>query len=89
MRKVCDLFGTEMAHVKPHGALYNQATKDREIAAAIVEGIRAIDSSLLFYGLPNSVMIEEAERVGLRTASEVFADRTYQPDGTLRRVPRA
>jgi len=87
MKKVCDLLGAEMVHVKPHGALYNQAAKDREIAAAIVEGIRAVDSSLIFYGLPNSVMIEEAERMGLRTASEVFADRTYQADGTL--TPRS
>jgi len=87
MKNICDLFGVEMAHVKPHGALYNQAAKDRDIARAIAEGIRAIDSALIFYGPPNSVMIEEAERVGLRTASEVFADRTYRPDGTL--TPRA
>ena len=83
LQAVCDIFGARIGHVKPHGALYNQAARDREIAAAIVEGVREIDQGLIFYGLPNSVMIDEAERVGLRTASEVFADRTYQPDGAL------
>jgi len=83
LRAVCDIFGAKIGHVKPHGALYNQAARDREISAAIVEGIRAISPGLIFYGLPNSVMIEEADRVGLRTASEVFADRTYRRDGTL------
>ena len=83
----CNTLGTKMRHLKPHGALYNQAAKDREIAAAIVEGICAIDNKLIYFGLPNSVMLEEAERVGLKTASEVFADRTYQQDGSL--TPRS
>src|SRR5262245_37559224 len=87
MKNICGSLGARMAHVKPHGALYNQEAKDREIAAAIVEGVNAIDGDLIYYGLPNSVMIEEAERVGLQTASEVFADRTYQRDGTL--TPRS
>jgi UPF0271 protein len=87
LRHFCEVSGTGIKHIKPHGALYNQAAKNREIAAAIVEGICAIDSSLSFYGLANSVMLEEAERVGLRSVSEVFADRTYQPDGTL--TPRS
>jgi len=87
IRAICNSFNTEMVHVKAHGALYNQAAKDREISAAIVEAVREIDANLIFYGLPNSVMIEEAERVGLQTASEVFADRTYQCDGTL--TPRS
>lgn len=91
LRSVCERLCTKINHVKPHGALYNRAAKDRETAAAIVEGIQAIDTSLTFYGLSGSVMIEEAERVGLRTASEVFADRTYQSDGTLtpRTMPNA
>jgi UPF0271 protein len=83
----CETAGTKMHHLKPHGALYNQAVKDREIAAAIVEAMCAIDSTLIYFGLPNSVMLEEAERVGLGTASEVFADRTYQKDGSL--TPRS
>ena len=87
LRHLCETAGTKMRHLKPHGALYNQAARSREIAAAIVEGICAIDNSLSFFGLANSVMLEEAERVGLRTVSEVFADRTYQPDGYL--TPRS
>ena len=83
----CELAGTKIQHLKPHGALYNQAATDRKIAAAIVEGICAIDNSFSFYGLANSLMLEEAVRVGLPTVSEVFADRTYQPDGTL--TPRS
>lgn len=83
LRHLCGSFGTKLHHVKPHGALYNQAARDREIAAAIVEGVRAVDPKLVLYGLSGSIMIEEAERVGLRTASEVFADRTYLSDGTL------
>lgn len=83
----CEIAGATMHHLKPHGALYNQAAKDRQIAAAIVEGTCAIDNKLIYFGLPNSVMLEEAERVGLKTASEVFADRTYQPDGSL--TPRS
>lgn len=91
LRWVCETLDTKITHFKPHGALYNRAAKDRETAAAIVEGIRAIDGTLAFYGLSGSVMIEEAERVGLRTVSEVFADRTYQSDGTLtpRTMPNA
>lgn len=83
LKDVCDSLGASIKHVKPHGALYNQATKDRELAAAIVEAVSEIDSSLIFFGLSGSVMIEEAKHLGMRTASEVFADRTYQSDGTL------
>ncbi len=83
LRNICDAYGARLAHVKPHGALYNQAAKDRDLAAAIAAAVVNIDPQLVFYGLSGSVMIDEAERVGLRTASEVFADRTYQNDGTL------
>ena len=83
LKGVCEAFGTKLNHVKPHGALYNQAAKDAAIAAAIAAAVRKIDENLIFYGLSNSLMIVEAEKIGLRTASEVFADRTYQPDGTL------
>lgn len=87
----CESSGAKLHHVKPHGALYNQAAKDRETAAAIAEAIRAVDQNLIFYGLSGSVMTDEAARVGLKTASEVFADRTYQNDGTLtpRTMPNA
>jgi UPF0271 protein len=87
MRDVCCGVGVEMRHVKPHGALYNQAAKDRELAAAIAEAVRSVDEDLIVFGLSESVSLVEAERAGMKTASEVFADRGYMPDGTL--VPRS
>lgn len=75
--------GGKLHHVKPHGALYNMAAKDAALAKAIAEATKAIDPDLIFYGLSGSFLISEAEKIGLRTASEVFADRTYQNDGTL------
>ena len=87
LQKICKEMGSNLYHVKPHGALYNMAVEDRELAKAIVQAISGVDKNLVFFGLPNSFMISEAESAGLRTASEVFADRTYQPDGTL--TPRS
>ncbi len=87
MAKICERLGTRMHHVKPHGALYNQAAKDRVLAAAIAGAVKAFDPELVLYGLSGSVSITEAENIGLRTASEVFADRTYQNDGSL--TPRS
>lgn len=75
--------GGVLHHVKPHGALYNQAARDTELAAAIADAVKAFDAELVLYGLSGSLSISEAERFGLRTASEVFADRTYQTDGSL------
>ena len=87
LKRVCDPMGAKVGHVKPHGALYNQAAKDRELASAVVEAVAAWNSDLIFYGLSGSEMIRAAEKVGLRTASEVFADRTYRSDATL--TPRS
>jgi len=70
-------------HIKPHGALYNMAAKNSSLAAAIAKAVKNIDSSLILYGLANSCSIKEATEIGLKTASEVFADRTYQDDGSL------
>jgi len=75
--------GGKLHHVKPHGALYNMAAKDVRIAAAIAGAVKGFDSALVYYGLSGSVMIEAALKVGLKTANEVFADRTYQPDRSL------
>jgi UPF0271 protein len=75
--------GGKLNHVKPHGALYNQAARDRELAAAIAEAVAAFDKNLVLFGLSGTVCISEAERCGLTAASEVFADRTYQNDGSL------
>ncbi|QFT91094.1 LamB/YcsF family protein [Bacillus sp. THAF10] len=75
--------GTRVHHVKPHGALYNMASKNQEIAIAIAKAVYAIDSSLVLFGLAGSELVKAGEQVGLKVAQEVFADRTYQPDGTL------
>ena len=75
--------GGKLSHVKPHGALYNQAARDTELAAAIAEAVFHFNPMLVLFGLAGSTSISEAEKCGLRTASEVFADRTYQPDGSL------
>lgn len=83
LKGICEAYGTKLHHVKPHGALYNQAAKNPEIAEAIAKAVKKIDEKLIFYGLAGSHLISEAERIGMQTASEVFADRTYQPDGTL------
>jgi UPF0271 protein len=77
------VMGTELHHVKPHGALYNMAAKDEALAEAISKAIFDYDSSLLLYGLSGSKLIEAGNAAGLITCSEVFADRTYQDDGHL------
>jgi UPF0271 protein len=87
MRAVCDLLGARVNHIKPHGALYNQAATDRSLANAIVDAVVRFDPALVFYGLSGSFMISEAKSAGLKTSAEVFADRTYQGDGTL--TPRS
>lgn len=87
VKGICEAFGGRLHHVKPHGALYNQGARDAKIAAAIAEAVKKIDAGLIFYGLSGGFLIGEAEKIGLKTASEVFADRTYQPDGSL--TPRS
>jgi len=80
-------FGGRITHVKAHGALYNMAAKDRRLADAIAKAVRDFDARLLLFALAGSAMIDAAEGVGLRAAAEVFADRTYQDDGSL--TPRS
>jgi UPF0271 protein len=81
--------GARMQHVKPHGALYNAAVTDSALAEAIVTAVKDVDGDLILFGLAGSELTAAADRIGLRHASEAFADRAYQPDGTLtpRRVP--
>ncbi len=79
----CIANGVKMNHVKPHGAMYNMAAKDIKLASAIAEGIAEVDSSLILLGLSGSQLISAAKEVGLKTASEVFADRAYEEDGSL------
>lgn len=70
-------------HVKPHGALYNMAARDASLAKAIACAVVDFRPTLVLYGLSGSHLIDEAKRMGLTTASEVFADRTYRDDGRL------
>ena len=75
--------GGSLTHVKPHGALYNQSASDPELAGTISAAVKSFDFQLTLVGLSGSHSIESAKKIGLRTASEVFADRSYQTDGTL------
>jgi UPF0271 protein len=75
--------GVEMQHVKAHGALYNMAAAKPALAAAIAKAVRDVDRGLVFFGLPGSHLISEAESLGLATACEAFADRNYMSDGSL------
>lgn len=83
LQSICREFGARLQHIKPHGALYNRAAKDVEVASVICQAIKAIDPSLFFYGLSGSEMKGQAFAAGLSFVSEVFADRTYRPDGSL------
>jgi len=83
LSEICGKMGAAIRHVKPHGALYNQAVKNAGLARTIAEAVRDVNRSLIYFGLSGSVMIDEAEKCALRTASEVFADRTYRPDASL------
>ena len=78
--------GVRLQHVKPHGALFNMAARDASLADAIARATATIDRTLILFGLPGSELIGAGWRAGLRTACEGFADRAYQPDGSL--VPR-
>ena len=73
----------KLQHVKPHGAMYNMAGKDEQMARAICEGVYAVDPSLILLGLSGSKLVAAAKKVGLRAAKEVFADRAYEEDGSL------
>lgn len=72
-----------LQHVKPHGALYNMGAVNEELARAVAEGIREVDAELILVGLAGSAWIKAGQEVGLKVASEVFADRALNPDGTL------
>lgn len=76
--------GVKMSHVKPHGAMYNMAAKNAELSNAIVDAVKDYDDSLILLALSGSEMIKAAKSKGIKYASEVFADRAYESDGTLR-----
>ncbi len=75
--------GGRVQHVKPHGALYNMAIKDLALAEAIAEAVYNVDPEMILFGLAGGELVAAGEKIGLRTASEVFSDRTYQQDGSL------
>ncbi|CAJ0696427.1 5-oxoprolinase subunit PxpA [Ralstonia holmesii] len=75
--------GGKLAHVKAHGALYNQASRDRPLAVAIVRAIRDFDPSLVVFGLAGGELVKAARELGLQAKEEVFADRGYNADGSL------
>jgi UPF0271 protein len=79
--------GVELRHVKAHGALYNMAARDRALADAIARATRAFERGLVLFGLPGSELLRAGRDAGLAVASEGFADRAYEPDGSL--TPRS
>jgi UPF0271 protein len=86
-KKIADAADAVVHHVKPHGALYNMAARDASLAKAIAQAVKDFEPKLILFGLSGSVSISEAEALGLKTWSEVFADRTYQDNGSL--TPRS
>ena len=85
----CAKARAELRYVKPHGALYNVAARDADVARVVAAAVRKVDPSLVLLGLAGSTMIYEAERAGLAVASEAFADRAYLANGTLLSRERA
>ena len=83
--------GAALTHVKPHGALYNQAAIDRGLAGAIARAVKRFSAELILVGLAGSRLCEAGAEAGIKVAGEGFPDRTYNPDGTLmsRSKPRA
>jgi UPF0271 protein len=80
---LCTAAGVEMNHVKPHGALYNMAVRDRELSNAIAHGVLAVDTRTILFAPAGTELFRAAQELGLPTAAEVFADRNYNADGSL------
>ena len=87
LQSITRQMGAKLHHVKPHGALYNMAATNIDIANILAKAIKDVDDSLILYGLCNSYLISAAKSINIKTASEVFADRHYSDDGNL--IPRA
>ncbi|MEH7545149.1 LamB/YcsF family protein [Neobacillus vireti] len=83
LEAVCKTNGTNLIHVKPHGALYNMAAKNWEMADSIAQAVFDLNPELVLFALAGSELASVGQERGLLVAGEVFADRTYQPDGTL------
>jgi 5-oxoprolinase (ATP-hydrolysing) subunit A len=91
LQAIAHAAGSAVSYVKPHGALYNTIVTNREQAAAVAAAVHLVDPALPVLGMAGSAFFDEADRVGLRTVAEAFADRAYRPDGQLvsRREPGA
>ena len=85
LAKVAESLDIQLVHVKPHGALYHAANKNREVALAIGRAAKDINPQLVMVGQADSPALETWRLMGLRCAAEAFADRVYEPDGTLRK----
>lgn len=83
LRAFAEALGVRLQHVKPHGAIYNVAVKDRELSLGIAEGVADAGGDLILVGLPGSELLKAGQEVGLRVAREAFGDRAYNEDGTL------
>ena len=84
LAEVARLARCTLTHVKPHGALYNDAAKNRETASAIARGVSRWAKDVVLVGLAGSAMLKVFRGHGFETAGEAFADRAYEADGTLR-----
>ena len=84
IRAVAGAAGVKLAHVKAHGALYNRGERNDAVGEIVAEAVRAFDEDLVLFAPPGSAMERAARTIGLRVAREGFADRAYEPDGTLR-----
>jgi len=80
---LCTGAGVEMNHVKPHGALYNMAVRDRQLSDAIAHGVLAVDTHAILFAPAGTELFRAARELRLQTAAEVFADRNYNADGSL------
>jgi 5-oxoprolinase (ATP-hydrolysing) subunit A len=83
LREIAAALGVPVVHVKPHGALYNRAARDRPLAEAIAAAVHELDPRLILFGLAGSELVRAGVAQGLTVAHEVFADRTYRADGSL------
>lgn len=91
LKAFAEAAGGRLAHVKIHGALHNQAVRDKNLSRALCAAVKAVDQGLIFFALAGSELVNAAHEIDLAVAQEVFADRTYQDDGSLtsRNDPRA
>lgn len=84
LQAICQKQNAKLTHVKPHGALYNLAAKDREAAAAVIEAVKKVDAKMAIIGLAGSPFLDWCKEQRIKTIAEAFADRRYEANGSLR-----